>query len=225
MGPEGRVKTLEWLKSWQIIWADFQFPKRKWKWKSGGPHYLVILLRWWLQTGHKVAHFLVSVLPDLWLVTFSIWTSPTLAATATLSHSPGLNRKADTTLSSSGWDTNYQHVRLSGRPCRSRVANITAPCCLQQKQLAATHNLWPRLISIPSLQLSPSGAWDESAVHTGGASAFCNRSVSSVAFLSFGFIGRARRITLGFSGCSVLITNVALPWHFTFPAGMMSERL
>lgn len=47
-------------------------------------------------------------------------------------------------------------------------------------------------------------------------------------FITFRFISqhlKAQCITLGFSGCTVLITNVALSWHFTFPAGMMSEFL
>lgn len=47
-------------------------------------------------------------------------------------------------------------------------------------------------------------------------------------FITFGFISlhlKAQSITLAFSGCPVLIANVALPWHFTFPAGDRSERL
>lgn len=36
-------------------------------------------------------------------------------------------------------------------------------------------------------------------------------------FVTFGFISqhfKAQCITLGFGGCTVLITNMALPWHF-----------
>lgn len=76
--------------------------------------------------------------------------------------------------------------------------------------------------------LSSSRAEYDSATHLGG---LCTPSITPshlLHFITFGFISlhlKAQSITLAFSGCLVLIANVALSWHFTFPAGIMSECL